>query len=777
MKKDSKPDSLLVEIRCEELPPAVLWSLADSFPDSLLRELQAEGFADSNSHRAKNERGDTYQKLATPRRLIALLKNIKGESPPREIFRRGPKLTACKDGDGRPTKALVGFMQSVGATCENDLARVEEKGNVYIAWRGEEPGCKLADNLAALTEKTLLNLPAPRRMRWGENEFKFIRPIRAALMQHGEKTIHGNVMGIPASDHTVGHPTLSPGNIKIASADNYESTLCDSGKVRVDLDLRLGMIRKELFSKELLDSEDGHAIMMDSADEVRHNTAVIVGEKNRVPETSLLLREVAAMCEWPICYWRRIDEEFMSLPRECIAECMKKHQKFFPFIGGDGPIIDKMLRDYCLVADSEPTNSEAMLRGYDSVLRARLRDVQFYFSEDRKLPLSECVEKLKAAIFHRKLGSQHDRIARVCKIAAAIVPVAGVKCLDAEVKRTMGIPDPLFTMGFAEYPERNPELQEYLSDAYYAIAPMDGINADAAEIKQTAEKILAPLSTMMCAEHPELQEYLSEKYFGEMKHFHFVILCYELEKLAAMFGIGEIPTGSKDPHGLRRAALNVARVSIDRNVNIKKAIAAAVESFDDKIADCSGEIYDFVLERLRFMLSPRYPYMVMFPLLKSAVIESVLSSKPDCIALAIKKAKAVQAFLGEHPFSDQAAKADALIAADKRIRNIFRKSKEDAEKISAPDPALFSENAERELWEIVKGAQTDADAHLAQNNFADALKVLSGITESLEKFFDEVMVNAEDEQIRVNRFALLKQIRKLLNCVADLSFLSSESGG
>ena len=197
--------SLLVEIRCEELPPAVLWSLADSFPDSLLRELQAEGFADSNSHRAKEmfgglrraQSGRDYKKLATPRRFAALLQSIRDESPPREFFRRGPKLSACKDKDGRPTKALVGFMQSVGATCENDLEHAEEKGNQYVAWRGKTPGRFLADCLSALVEKVLLNLPAPRRMRWGDNDFKFIRPIRGLLMQHGKKTLRGNVIGRP----------------------------------------------------------------------------------------------------------------------------------------------------------------------------------------------------------------------------------------------------------------------------------------------------------------------------------------------------------------------------------------------------------------------------------------------------------------------------------------------------------------------------------------------------------------------------------------------------
>ena len=731
MKKDSKTDSLLVEIRCEELPPAVLWSLADSFPDSLLRELQAEGFADSNSHRAKEMFGDLrraqsgrdYKKLATPRRFAALLQSIRDESPPREFFRRGPKLSACKDKDGHPTKALVGFMQSVGATCENDLEHVEEKGNQYVAWRGKTPGRFLADCLSALVEKVLLNLPAPRRMRWGNNDFKFIRPIRGLLMQHGEKPLRGNVMGVPASDHTVGHPTLSPDKIKITSADNYESALRDSGKVQVDLDSRLEMIRKELFSKELLDGRDGHAIMMDSADEVRHNATATVGEENDVPETSPLLREVAAMCEWPVCHWRRIDEDFMSLPKECIAECMKKHQKFFPFIGGEGHI-DKMLRDYCLVADSESQNTEAMLRGYDSVLRARLRDVQFYYAEDKKIPLADYVERLKTITFHHKLGSQHDRIARVCKIAAVIAPLVSVK-------------------------------------------------ANSAEIKQAAEKILAPLTTLMCGEYPKLQAYLSMEYFGKDKIFDFVCLCYELEKLAAMFGVGEIPTSSKDPHGLRRDALNVVLFLVYRDANVRNIIAAAVESFDGIVADVRDEIYDFILDRMRFLFSPRFPYPIFWSSMSKMSVESVLSQKPSCFLHSQKKIEAVEQYLGER----RAVEADILIAADKRIKNIFRKSNEKAEAFGAPDPALFSEDAERELWKTAQTLRTEMDAHLQENKFAEALQSLTAAAAPLEKFFNEVMVNADDKKIRANRFALLAQFSVLLNCVADLSFLSSESGG
>ena len=711
MKKVSKTDSLLVEIRCEELPPAVLWSLADSFPDSLLRELQTEGFADSNSHRAKGGRGD--KKLATPRRLAALLQNIRDESPPREFFRRGPKLSACKDKDGRPTKALVGFMQSVGATCENDLEHAEEKGNQYVAWRGKTPGRFLADCLSVLVEKVLLNLPAPRRMRWGDNDFKFIRPIRGLLMQHGKKNLRGNVMGVPASDHTVGHPTLSPDKIKITSADNYESALRDSGKVQVDLDSRLEVIWEELAERKL---GSGWVVLHGYSEEESAERTETT--RNSVFIGDSLLREVAAMCEWPMLYWRKIDKEFMSLPSECVAECMKKHQRFFSF-HSEG----KLLPDYCLVADNEPADSEAMLRDYDSVLRARLRDVQFYDAEDKKIPLADYVEKLKNIAFHHKLGSQHDRIARICKIAAAVAPLVGVK-------------------------------------------------AKPAEIKKTAEKILAPLSTLMCGEYPDLQEYLSGEYFKRDEIFFFVCRCSELEKLAAMFGVGDIPTSSKDPHGLRRIALRIADSFFNGELceaSMKKVVAAAVESFDGVIADSRSAVEDFVAGRMQFRL--RRDYDASPP-----ILESIFSQRPDNFQHLQKKAVSLGMFFQDSRINPE-SKALTLIAAAKRIKNIFRKSNEKAEAFGAPDPALFAEDAERELWKVAQTLREETKAYLQNNDFAAALNSLAAAAEPLEKFFNEVMVNADDKKIRANRFALLAQFSVLLNCVADLSFLSSESGG
>ena len=276
----------------------------------------------------------------------------------------------------------------------------------------------------------------------------------------------------------------------------------------------------------------------------------------------------------------------------------------------------------------------------------------------------------------------------------------------------------------------------------------------------------------MCGEYPELQEYLSAEYFGKDKIFPFVCLCYELEKLAAMFGVGEIPTSSKDPRGLRRDALNVASAFVHIDVDVRDIIAATVESFDGAITDARNEIYDFVLDRLRFLLSPRYPLIYVYPPATKATIESVVSQNPRRFYQARLKVEAVQKLMNEF-----AAVAQILIAADKRIKNIFRKSSKDAEAFGVPDPALFSEDAERELWKTAQTLRAEMDAHLQQNRFAKALQSLTAAAEPLENFFNEVMVNADDKKIRANRFALLAQFSVLLNCVADLSFLSSESGG
>ncbi|MGI9296650.1 MAG: glycine--tRNA ligase subunit beta [Gammaproteobacteria bacterium] len=704
----NSPRNLLVEIRTEELPPAQLWRLADAFPDSLLDALRKAGFADGESHRAKNEIGGGDKLLATPRRLVALLQNVKSASAAKTVIRRGPQLAACKDSEGAPTKALIGFMRSAGATCENDLIQTEEGGRTYIAWRSETPGRKLAEELAAIVERVLLDIPAPRKMRWGDNDFKFVRPVRGVLMMHGDEIIRGEVCGIPASDSTKGHPVPSA-EILAFTASEYETVMHEHGKVIVDMDKRLEKIRAAMVNEEI--GED-MAFLLDDADEVKDNTGWTANEHNEVHPESPLLREVAAMCEWPAVYRRKVDDEFMDLPIYCVSECMKKHQKFFPFQDEHG----KLLPDYFLVADNEPESSDEMLRGYDAVLRARLRDVRFYYDEDRKVSLDEYMEKLKTIVFHQKLGSQHDRIGRVCRIAAAL-------------------------------------------------AELNGERHSAEEIADAARKILAPLSSLMVGEYPQLQEYMARKYFAVDKNSAFVLVspCYDLEKLAGMFGADEIPTGSKDPHGLRRNALEIA-LRFRNWRDIKQSIAAAAESFDGKIADVRGEVYEFILDRIRFMFSRNAPFKILAFAPAPNVVESVLSLKPTDLRKLDRVMDAVRDF----------AKTDdarILIAANKRINNILRKS-EGAESAAAADESLFSEDAERVLYETVRELRARTDAQIARNDYAGALKTLAEAAAPADAFFAEVLVNAEDRKIRANRFALLRELRALLNRVADISKLA-----
>lgn len=700
-----KTETLLAEIRTEELPPAQLWRLADSFADSLLAELQKIGFADNQSHRVN-------KKLATPRRLVALLHNIKSESPAKEIFRRGPQLVACRDSEGLPTKALSGFMRSVGATCEKDLMETEDNGKTYIAWKGNAPGQKLADHLPTIVERVLLNLPAPRLMRWGDNDFKFIRPIRGILMIHGEQIINGKVMGVVAGNTTKGHPFLSlVDKIIINRADSYEEIMREQGKVIVDMDERCEEIfnqRKELQQEEL---PEGASIDDSSEKTTFHNTARAFSLPYYGKLNEPLIRETAAMSEYPKVYIGEIKKEFLALPSPCIKMCMQTHQRFFPVLKESG---GELLPNYFMVSDNQSTcNNNDMVRGYNSVLRARLSDVQFYYEQDQKIPLNDYVEKLKSIVFHQKLGTQHDRIGRICKIATAAKLSAN-------------------------------------------------LNFTETEIEYTAKQILAPLSTLMVNEYPDLREQMANIYFKPKGPFYFIYLCYHLETITSMFGVGEKPTGSKDPHGLRRCAnflvdaLSNDNSKFSKIKSIRGLIRAAINSFDGKIAEVDDEIYHFILERAKFIT----PASVSTP-----IKNSVFSKTPDSFVHLDKQMIAMHDFV-------QKRESQTLAAANKRINNIFRKSEINADDLPSSDYSLFTENVEHILHKTIGELKMQTAAYIDKQDYAAALKSLAEVAAPVDDFFAKVMVNAEDKTVRQNRFALLKELRALLNCVADISKLT-----
>ena len=734
---------LLVEILTEELPPALVWRLADDFPNDLLTALCAAGFATQESPQAQRE------KLATPRRLIALLQNIRTASPPQTVFRRGPPLAVCYDKDGAPLPALTKFMHTVGATCDQELSRIKEKERDYVAWQGEQKGRQLVDDLAAIVEKVLLHLNAPRLMRWGSNDYKFIRPVRGVMMMHGDTVIGGKIMGIAGGDKTLGHRVLAATPVSPLSADQYPQAMRNEGNVIVALDQRKENIRKQLWAA----ADDKNCTP---------NLRPVDGHDSGQADTSYadeeLLNEVTAMCEMPTVYCGTMEAEFLSLPHFCVIGCIKKHQRYFP-VYQQG----KLSPHYLLVADNAPPHPAAMIDGFNAVLRARLRDVEFYLAEDRKLSAEAALDKLKNIVYHKKLGSQFVRVERLQKIAANI----------------------------AELMNLDQAQKEMLAHA--------------------ARLCKADLATQMINEYPEFEGNMAAEYFcphnedlKELVRFH---NCYEsdhqhdcrfslpasppaaalmlanhLEKLIGMFGIGEKPSGNKDPHGLRTAAAEVAAIIKGQAASMQTAtlITAARRAFDDLPGTDNigeNEIAAFIAERERHRILLIYqtissggsggasPPSASRDNAARSILNAIFAHPSLLLADIDPKFNALNSFL-------RFPAAASLIAANKRINNIFRKSEVAATSLPPPDESLFAETAEHALHHTISTLQGKTADFIAQKKFAEALESTATVATPVADFFAQVMVNAEDEKIRRNRFALLAQLQALLNSVADIAKLS-----
>ena len=716
LKNKMSTGTLLVEIRTEELPPKISGELANSFTNSLLESLQQAEFADEESLRAKDDdRKNQY--FATPRRLAAMLFNIRAESPSRQVFRRGPQMDACRDADGSPTKALVGFMHAVGATCENDLTEITENNRRYVAWKGITAGRKLADDLAPMVQKVLLNLSAPRLMRWGDNDFRFVRPVRGVLMMHGKNVIGGTVMNVAAGKKTKGHPIMSTGEIAVAVADDYKKIMRDKGKIIVDEYER----REEIKNRLQKEAE-------------KINTMWNVGQG-----IDDLLPEVVAMCEYPVAYTGKM-RGAESLPDFCVAGCIKKHQRFFPAYDKDGQLNRK---DYFVVADNEPKNPAPMIAGFDSVLHARLCDLSFYYAEDIKHSIEYYLERLKTVVYHGKLGSQHDRVCRIQKIAFAVAEMIG---LDNRQKMllnesTLLCKADLTTFVVGEYPD------------------LEG--------KMAAEYFCAGEVAEIVREHSPETYKIAFEYYSDMPRAYWALLLADnLEKLVGMFGIGEKPTGSKDPYGLRTAAIKVMLVlsNNEEQLSGSELLQAAAATFDELPHFDLHEVWNFIVARMAIFTTFPDPGEkgVWQVQINAELQKKVLAQDNFFPADMSNRQLAVSKFV---IFPE----AEVLVKAGKRLNNIFRKSGVESGSFSAPDVNLFEHDAEHALHNAVIKLTTSTNKQTSEGDYVSALRTLALAAKPVDEFFEKVMVNAEDEKVRHNRFALLNELRTLLNCVAKLS--------
>ncbi|MDO8788645.1 MAG: glycine--tRNA ligase subunit beta [Sulfuritalea sp.] len=644
--------------------------------------------------------GNAGRWFATPRRLALQFDDCLESQPDRVIEKKGPAVASGVGADGTPTKALEGFIRSAGVEFAQ-LEKLNDGKAEYFVARTKKKGGRIDDYLAGMVEAALKKLPVAKMMRWGAGEAQFVRPVHGLVLMHCAKTIAGEVLGIASRNVTRGHRFMSVGVIEIRRAEDYEASLETQGRVIASFDKRRAMI------VEQLDRTAGPLTWL---------------------RDDALLDEVTALVEFPAVYEASFEPEFLAIPQECLILTMKANQKYFPLMDGD-----KLTHRFLVVSNMKVADPTNIITGNARVVRPRLADAKFFFETDKKTPLSARIGKLARVVYHNKLGSQGERVDRLIKLAARIASRLDADVSQAERAALLAKAD-LVTDMVGEFPE----LQGIMG-RYYALS--DGEPAVVADAIQSHYQPRfngdsLPQGPVACA----------------------VALADKLDALIGFFGIGQVPTGDKDPFGLRRAALGVLRILMDTPLPL-----LLPELIDDAAAGFASELLtgdwrtasaDFFRERLRHMLRDAGH--------DHKAVDAVLALDPARIDQVPARLAAVKAFAA-------LPEAEALAAANKRIVNILRKSGAEAGTVVVV--ALLHEAAEKALFAQVNAIAPGIETQLAAGDYAAALKALAGLRGAVDAFFDGVMVMADDAATRANRLALLSRLTGLMNRVADISLL------
>ena len=695
-------ESLLVELLTEELPPRSLKQLSSAFADALSDYLRDGGFIGAN---------DEPEEFATPRRLAALIPNVRARQLDRVVERKGPTVQTGLDPTGRPTPALVGFARSCGVDPAKLERRQDDKGE-YFLYRTKKNGEPLSAHLAGYVEQAVKRLPVAKLMRWSSRDVQFVRPVHGLVMLHGSKVVPGEVLGLKSGNKTRGHRFMNAGPIAIRRARDYEKTLRTQGKVTASFEARREMIVRDL-----------------------DKAMAKIGEHLtwRLGKGMELVDEVTSIVENPNVLVGTFDAAFLEVPRECLIVSMQQHQKYFPIADTQGRLQSRFL----FVANMHPRDPRAIVHGNERVLRARLADAKFFYDQDRKTRLASRVPRLAHVVYHNKLGSQLERVERIQMLAAAIALMLKADAVTAERAAYLCKAD-LLTDMVGEFPQ----LQGVMG-RYYALH--DG---EAAEVADAIE-----------------QHYFPRAAGGELPTGPVAIsvaLADKLDTLVGIFGIGLTPTGEKDPFGLRRAAVGVLRILLERSLplDIGELLERARGLFENAslASNVGRELRGFLYDRLRSYLRERN--------YAADEIEAVLALAPTRLHQLMPRLEAIREFRA-------APEGQALAAANKRIQNILRQAGGgDPDKITpAIDGAFFREDAEKQLAAQLSEVAARVQPLTAAGDFAAALKELSRLRAAVDTFFDKVMVMVEDEALRTARLQLLARIRSEFREIADISRL------
>ncbi|MBA1301348.1 glycine--tRNA ligase subunit beta [Pseudomonas carnis] len=635
---------------------------------------------------------------AAPRRLAVLLTALETQQPDRSINLDGPPRQAAFDADGNPTQAALGFAKKCGV----ELSEIDQSGP-KLRFSQVITGKPTASLLPTIVEDSLNDLPIPKRMRWGARKEEFVRPTQWLVMLLGDQVIDCTILAQKAGRESRGHRFHHPESVRITSPANYLNDL-RAAYVLADANERRELISKR--TEELARLQEGTAIVPPS-----------------------LLDEVTALVEWPVPLVCSFEERFLDVPQEALITTMQDNQKYFCLLDVDG----KLLPRFITVANIESKDPQQIIAGNEKVVRPRLTDAEFFFKQDKKQKLEDFNLRLQNVVFQEKLGSVYDKAVRVSKLAAYIAPRIGGDAAWAARAGLLSKCD-LATEMVGEFPE-----MQGVAGYYYALN--DGEPDDVA--------LALNEQYMPRGAGAELPTTLT----GAA-----VAIADKLDTLVGIFGIGMLPTGSKDPYALRRAALGVLRILIDKklDLDLTQAVVFAVGQFGTKVkqAGLAEQVLEFVFDRLR----ARYEDEGV----DVSVYLSVRALQPGSALDFDQRVQAVQAFR-------KLPEADALAAVNKRVSNLL--SKADNLGNAEVDPGLFADAKEFSLNSAIAKAENAVKPLIAERDYAQALARLASLREPVDAFFEAVMINADDAGVRKNRYAMLARLRGLFINIADISVL------
>jgi glycyl-tRNA synthetase beta chain len=720
---ETKP--LLIELFTEELPPKALRKLGVAFQQYLW-----ESLAGSDLVFAAQEKLEWF---ATPRRLAARFDKVRSKAPLLAIKDKLMPLSVARTVDGHVSPALLKKLSSTKvdqllkgkidfpATYTGEGGRkislvVESDGKTeYVFLVGEKEGDSIEQGVQRAIDYTLAKLPIPKVMNYqladGVTEANFVRPAHGLVAMYGSDVIKATALGLTSSNISHGHRFQGANNIEIDTASRYEELLRQYGKVEPVFAKRRDMILSQLEAKAkalnaTLGSAESYADLLD---------------------------EVNSLVEWPTVYVCQFEEEFLAVPQECLILTMKTNQKYFPLFDASG----KLKNQFLIVSNMELDDPSKIIQGNERVVRPRLSDARFFFETDKKTKLESRVPELAKVVYHNKLGTQGERVARVAKLAGEIATMIGANKANAERAATLAKAD-LMTLMVGEFPE----LQGTMGRYYTAL---DGEQADVAAA---------------CAEHYQ------PRFAGDALPSPgvpaAVALADKIETLVGLFGIGQVPTGDKDPFALRRHALGVLRILIEHAlpIDLRELMRFAANTFGSRISapdEAKEKAFVFVTDRLAVYLRDGGFNVQVREAVFEVMGDRAWGELPARLA-------AVTAF-------SALPEAASLNAANKRVANILKKAEEAKEAIAANSAP--QDPAEAELRNALNTIAPKADALFAKGDFTGYLKSFAALKTPVDEFFDKVMVMAEDKAVRANRLALLRDLRDAMNKVADLSKLAT----